>query len=560
MDSQAWAGRIYDRLVSAFHSDLVYMDVDDIEPGLDFFEVIEETLQKCHILLVVIGRNWLNAADEQGRRIDNPEDLVRHEIRVALRRNIRVIPILVDGARMPRSNDLPGDIAKLIRRNGVQLHHDKFNIDVAHLIDKIQVIMKRAEESHAREAALQKDAIEARHQAEDILRQAEAEKKQKKGEEKRGALAEDQQQAEIEKKVALTEALPDAMPKKKNNLRFKDIFHRPQLLLTAAVISIFITVVAVVLFSQRNENDDRGTTETSNISIEPETKSAEVQESSFASSGRDAIAAAVTPMAYSNDQEFSGDLPTCEPHKNNVHIVSEDEISATSQELALNLTESTLTGAKRKSQSAQGSKTPGKKNPSKKNSSKNNSSPPANLQTPNSCAAGSHFVKGTGCVENEVTIAPVQGAESGAGGGSHATGSDVNDEVRQPGTELYWRRCPVGQNWNGSRCSGRARKMTWHKAKSACPSGYRLPTRQEFVNLLGGCESDVLSGGVGPCNKCSASSNCSSIFISNTDWHWSSSSNASNGDYAWYVSFDFGYVYSYGKDLNAYARCVRKGP
>ena len=79
------------------------MDVDAIGLGDDFVEVIETTVAKCDVLIAVIGKNWVTFKDDHGdRRLDNPEDFVRMEIGVALKRKIRVIPVLVDGALMPR--------------------------------------------------------------------------------------------------------------------------------------------------------------------------------------------------------------------------------------------------------------------------------------------------------------------------------------------------------------------------------------------------------------------------------------------------------------------------
>jgi hypothetical protein len=132
------------------------------------------------------------------------------------------------------------------------------------------------------------------------------------------------------------------------------------------------------------------------------------------------------------------------------------------------------------------------------------------------------------------------------------------DEVQQPGTSLYWLRCPVGQTWSGSICTGDRKEMNWNAAKSACPSGYRLPSRQEFVDLLGGCDSDVTSGGSGNCKNCSESGNCSGMFPSDTGWYWSSSPHV--GDYAWGALFATGYVGRSPVGGGNRARCVRSGP
>jgi hypothetical protein len=98
-DSSGWAGRLYDRLSQRFGGDNVFMDIDTIDPGLDFVEVIQQAVGSCDVLVALIGRHWLTSTDEQGqRRLENPEDFVRLEITAALERNIRVIPALLQGA------------------------------------------------------------------------------------------------------------------------------------------------------------------------------------------------------------------------------------------------------------------------------------------------------------------------------------------------------------------------------------------------------------------------------------------------------------------------------
>jgi hypothetical protein len=146
------------------------------------------------------------------------------------------------------------------------------------------------------------------------------------------------------------------------------------------------------------------------------------------------------------------------------------------------------------------------------------------------------------------------------------SGAPGSAEVQQPGTNLYWLRCPVGQTWTGSACSGVAKVMNWHAAKGACPSGYRLPTRQEFIDLLGGCDGKVMRGKTGYCTKCSESGTCNSMFPSQLNTYWSSS--LFNGDQAWIASFYNGYVPFFDVDgvgvfgvkSDAVTRCVRSGP
>ena len=113
-------------LVEHFSAEQVFKDVDNIDPGDDFVERITGAVASCDVLLALIGPDWLTITDENGqRRLDKPEDYVRVEIETALKRKIRVIPILVDPARMPHANQLPPTLAPLARRNAVEInpHH-----------------------------------------------------------------------------------------------------------------------------------------------------------------------------------------------------------------------------------------------------------------------------------------------------------------------------------------------------------------------------------------------------------------------------------------------------
>ena len=97
-DEKYAAGRLYDHLSQHFAKNQVFIDVDNLEPGVDFIDAIEASVGSCDALIAVIGKRWLTSSDQKGkRRLDNPEDFVRLEVATALKRNIRVIPVLVDG-------------------------------------------------------------------------------------------------------------------------------------------------------------------------------------------------------------------------------------------------------------------------------------------------------------------------------------------------------------------------------------------------------------------------------------------------------------------------------
>ena len=108
MIQSSTAGRLHDRLAQTFGRKNLFMDVDHIPAGVDFVEYLPSQVAACDVFLAVIGPNWLDAKDDDGRRrFDNPDDFVMIEIAAALARNIRVIPVLVDGARTPKADKLP---------------------------------------------------------------------------------------------------------------------------------------------------------------------------------------------------------------------------------------------------------------------------------------------------------------------------------------------------------------------------------------------------------------------------------------------------------------------
>jgi len=139
-DCAGHAGRLYDRLADRIGESAVFMDVGTIEPGADFGVRIEEAISSCLLVIVLIGDDWLEIADSHGRRrLDDPTDLVRHEVASALRRDgIRVIPVLVEGAAMPPVDRLPDDLKELARRNALELSDVGWRYDVERLIAVVE--------------------------------------------------------------------------------------------------------------------------------------------------------------------------------------------------------------------------------------------------------------------------------------------------------------------------------------------------------------------------------------------------------------------------------------
>jgi Bacterial lectin/TIR domain len=151
------AGWLYDRLADRYGGDQVFKDVDSIRLGDDFVEMIASAVGSCDVLLALIGEEWLTITDEHGRRrLDDPDDFVRLEIEAALSREVRVIPILVDSARMPRVDELPASLAKLVRRQALELSPARFDFDTGRLLKVLDWTLAevRTAQDHADEAVV----------------------------------------------------------------------------------------------------------------------------------------------------------------------------------------------------------------------------------------------------------------------------------------------------------------------------------------------------------------------------------------------------------------------
>lgn len=143
-DSIAYAGRLYDRLAAAFGADQVFMDIDTLDPGVDFVEVLHRTVETCDVCLVVIGRGWTSAADERGApRLFDAADFVALEVATALAKpDARVVPVLVGGAHMPASGELPERLQALTRRHAVELPDTGFQHAVGRLIESLDGVAR----------------------------------------------------------------------------------------------------------------------------------------------------------------------------------------------------------------------------------------------------------------------------------------------------------------------------------------------------------------------------------------------------------------------------------
>ena len=125
--------------------------------------MITRAVGSCDVLLALIGEQWLTITDAHGRRrLDDPDDFVRLEIEAALTRNVRVIPILVDGARMPRADELPPSLVSLGRRQALELSPSRFEYDTGRLLKVLDTTLAEVRTAQDDAAAISTSAAAAR--------------------------------------------------------------------------------------------------------------------------------------------------------------------------------------------------------------------------------------------------------------------------------------------------------------------------------------------------------------------------------------------------------------
>jgi len=143
-DSSAETGRIYDRLIGHFGKTNIFKDVDDIPAGSDFRDSIQNAINQCSVLIIIIGKDWLSSIDSQGnRRIDQNQDFVRLEIELAFSKNLHIIPVTLSNVTMPKETELPSTIAALCYRQSISIRNDPdFNRDILKLISSIENLIE----------------------------------------------------------------------------------------------------------------------------------------------------------------------------------------------------------------------------------------------------------------------------------------------------------------------------------------------------------------------------------------------------------------------------------
>ncbi len=141
-DTAGIAGRLADTLDRYFGRGRVFRDIDGIETGANFEDVLRNTAEAADAMVVLIGPDWLTATDRNGAvRLQDPDDWVAREIAAALARGIPIYPVLVESAAMPRASELPESLRGLVRHNAMSISDQRWRSDVERLAKVVALDM-----------------------------------------------------------------------------------------------------------------------------------------------------------------------------------------------------------------------------------------------------------------------------------------------------------------------------------------------------------------------------------------------------------------------------------
>jgi hypothetical protein len=139
-DGAGYGGHIAERLIAHFGPESCFRDLDSLESGVDFVHAIADAIRGCRAMLVIIAPDWLTQTKQGRVRLDDPNDFVRNELVAAFQAGIRVIPVLVGGARMPTEEQLPEALKPLARRHAHELSDARWSYDVGKLVETLEAL------------------------------------------------------------------------------------------------------------------------------------------------------------------------------------------------------------------------------------------------------------------------------------------------------------------------------------------------------------------------------------------------------------------------------------
>ena len=156
-DTKIFATIIYEKILKHINNSNVFLDIDTIEPGENFINSIIKTIDKCQLMLSLIGPNWIKQDEKYGTNIKNPHDFVQLEIHEALKRNIKIIPILINDASMPKESDLPCELHSILKFSALSINEATLETDINSFI--YQLLRIKNNTFHSKEIVINKGIL-----------------------------------------------------------------------------------------------------------------------------------------------------------------------------------------------------------------------------------------------------------------------------------------------------------------------------------------------------------------------------------------------------------------
>jgi hypothetical protein len=199
-----WAARgIYDRLVTSYGRGNVFRDLDAIPPGARFRDYVEKKISESDVFILLIGNAWASYQDDAGRRrLEQPRDPVRMEVETALRLEVPIIPVRVEGAPMPTERDLVPSIYDLLEFNAAEVSDSRWDYDLDRLLRAINETVERWRARREADEQARREADEqARREADEQARREADEQARRESEEQARREAEEQARRESEEQA-----------------------------------------------------------------------------------------------------------------------------------------------------------------------------------------------------------------------------------------------------------------------------------------------------------------------------------------------------------------------
>lgn len=126
----------------------IFRDISNMSPGEGWLEKLERAIKKADVVLAIIGTGWAGRDESGGSRLDDRNDVLRRELALALRQNVKIIPVLVNDASMPKSRELPSELRAIARTQAIALKPSSFNQDAEELVSELREILKPSAEEY----------------------------------------------------------------------------------------------------------------------------------------------------------------------------------------------------------------------------------------------------------------------------------------------------------------------------------------------------------------------------------------------------------------------------